>query len=75
MTSQIGTQTITLNILPDISKSKSNQTMEFGQLIEYNMKNIFLQKSCKQVISTLVSWLGHKIKTNCMKRHTVDPES
>ena len=55
MTSQIGTQTITLNILPDISKSKSNQTMEFGQLIEYNMKNIFLQKSCKQVISTLVS--------------------
>ena len=33
-------------ILPNISKRKENQTMKFGQLIEYNMRNIFLKKSC-----------------------------
>ena len=32
-------------ILLNISKSKGNQTVEFGQLIEYNMRNIFLEKS------------------------------
>ena len=42
MTSQDGTQTITINILPDISKSKDNQNVKFGQLIEYNVRNIFL---------------------------------
>ena len=25
---------------------KGNQTMKFSQLIEYNMRNIFLEKSC-----------------------------
>ena len=29
----------------DILKSKGNQTIKFGQLIEYNMRNIFLEKS------------------------------
>ena len=38
-------QTITLHILPNISRSKDNQTMKFAQLIEYNMRNIFLEKS------------------------------
>ena len=28
-----------------MSRSKGNQTMKFGQLIEYNMRNIFLEKS------------------------------
>ena len=32
-------------MLPDISRSKGNQTVKFGQLIEYNLKNIFLEKS------------------------------
>ena len=36
MTSQTGTQTIAVSILPDISKGKRNQTMKVGQLIEYN---------------------------------------
>ena len=44
MTSQLGKQAITIQILPDISRSKSNQTMKFGQLIEYNKRNIFFQK-------------------------------
>ena len=41
--SQSGKQTVP--ILPNISKSKGNQTMKFGQLMEYNMRNIFLEKS------------------------------
>ena len=34
-----------VNILLVISKSKDNQTMKFGQLMECNVKIIFLQKS------------------------------
>ena len=44
MTSQHGHQTITIFILPNSSRSKGNQIMKFGQLIEYNMRNIFLSK-------------------------------
>ena len=32
-------------MLTNISKSKGNQAMRFGQLIEYNMENIFLEIS------------------------------
>ena len=45
MTSQPGQQTIVIHILPNISRNKGNQAMKFGQLIEYNKKNIFLNKS------------------------------
>ena len=45
MTSQRGYQTIVIHILPNISRSKGNQTMKFGQLIECNMEIIFLEKS------------------------------
>ena len=44
MTSQPGLQTIAIHLLPHISQSKHNQTIRFGQLIEYNKRNIFLQK-------------------------------
>ena len=44
MTSQPGKQTITIHILLNMPRNKDNQTIKFGQLIEYNMKNIF-QKS------------------------------
>ena len=37
--------TIAIHILPNISRNKSNQTMEFGQLIKYNMRNIFTETS------------------------------
>ena len=37
MTSQLGKQTITIHILPNISRSKDNQTMKVGQLIKCNM--------------------------------------
>ena len=45
MTSQHGLQTIAIHVLSNISQSKGNQTMKFGQLIEHN-RNIFLQKLC-----------------------------
>ena len=45
MTSHAGEQTIAIYILPNFSRSKGNQTMNFGQLIEYNMRNIFVEKS------------------------------
>ena len=44
MTSQTGKQTITINIQPEFSRNKGNQTMKFGQLKEYKMTNIFLEK-------------------------------
>ena len=43
MTSQTGKQKITIHILPDTSRSKGDPTMEFGQFIEYNMRNMFLE--------------------------------
>ena len=43
MTSQPGLQTIAIHILPNISQSKGKQIMIFGQLIECNKSNIFLQ--------------------------------
>ena len=33
-------KTIALHMLPNISTSKDYQTMQFLQLIEYNMRNI-----------------------------------
>ena len=46
MTSQPGLQAIVVHILPNISQSKDNQTMIFGQLIGYKKRNIFFQKLC-----------------------------
>ena len=48
MASQPGKQTITIDILPNISRNKGNPIMKFGQLMEYNKKNIFLQKLCRK---------------------------
>ena len=45
MTSQPGKQATEIHILPNTSRSKGNPTMKIGQLIEYNMRNIFLTKS------------------------------
>ena len=44
MTSQPEKQLQYNTILPNISRSKGNMTMKFCQLLEYNMKNIFLEK-------------------------------
>ena len=44
MTSQPGQQTVTIHKLHNISPSKSNQAIEFCQVIEDNKRNTFLQK-------------------------------
>ena len=63
MTSQPGIQTIAIRILPNISRSKGNQTMKFGQLIEYILINIFLEKSCKNCAEgTIPKPFSKKIK-------------
>ena len=46
--SQPGQRRITINISLDISGIKGYQTIKFGQLVEYNKRNIFLPKSCKK---------------------------
>ena len=48
MTSRAGQQLITIQIFPNISKSKDNQTIKFGQLVENNEINIFLEISCSK---------------------------
>ena len=50
MTSQTGKQIITTHVLHNISRSKGNQTMNFGKLIEYNLRNTFSEKSCTECL-------------------------
>ena len=45
MTPQTGQEIITIYMLYNISRSKGNQKMKFAQLIKYNTKDIFLEKS------------------------------
>ena len=42
MISSTGKQTIVLHIFPNFLRNKSNQTIKFGQLREYNLGNCFL---------------------------------
>ena len=44
MMSQTEQQIIAINILCNIRRSKDNKAIKFGQLGEYNMRNIFLEK-------------------------------
>ena len=46
ITSQPGLQAIIIQVLPNISRSKGNQTTKLGQVIVYNKKYIFHQNSC-----------------------------
>ena len=45
MKSQPREQIIAIHTLSSISTSKDNLTMKFGQLIEYNMRHISVEKS------------------------------
>ena len=42
-TLQTGKQEITIHISPSISRSKGDQTVKFGQLIEYNVRIFFFK--------------------------------
>ena len=50
--SQPGYQTIKINILTIIWRSKGNQAMKFRQVIEYNLRNIVLQNSFRFFFKT-----------------------
>ena len=43
-----------IHIFPNISQSKGNQTMKFGQSIDYNKRNIFLQSYAENEAGRLV---------------------
>ena len=49
LASQPGKQIFAIHILPNISRSKSNQAIKFRQLVDNNVRNIFLQKSSKKM--------------------------
>ena len=60
--SQPGKQAITIDILPNISRSKGYHTIKFGQLIEYNVRNIFFcinqtENEAGRLVSDLISFL------------------
>ena len=44
MTSKTDKKIIKIDVVPNISRSKKHQAMKFSKLIEYNMRNIHLQK-------------------------------
>ena len=54
MASQTGSQTIAVYILLNISRSKGKQTMKLDQLIEYTMRNIFVEKSCTKFARQII---------------------
>ena len=54
MTSRNGQKIITIHILPNISRSKGNPTMKFGQIIKYSIRHIFVKKHAKHEIGKLV---------------------
>ena len=62
MTSEPGKQTIAIDILPYISRGKNNQTVRFGQLIEYNMRKIFLKNHTQNVMEKLIP----NLKFHCL---------
>ena len=56
MTSQTVILTITIRILSNFSLSKNSQTMKFILLIEYKMRNIFLEKSSPNSFNKNQNW-------------------
>ena len=54
MTSKPGKQTTAMSILSSISNSKNNEAMKSGQLIEHNMRNIFLKNHAQNVVEKLL---------------------
>ena len=62
MTSQSWEQTISMYTLPNTLRNKNNGTMTFGQLVEYNMGNVFLEKSYKKCRGTIPRSFPEKSK-------------
>ena len=77
VTSQPGKETFAMHILPSISKSKGNQTMKFGQLINITWGTFFFKKHTQIVLEILFPgpFLQNQnlayLWTNSLKLHTV----
>ena len=55
MTSQPGWQTLVIHILSNTLRSKGNQTIKFCQLINYNIRIIFIEKSDTQYDGEIIT--------------------
>ena len=64
---ETGKQTIKLDTLPNISRSRENQTMKLSQLLEYNVRNIFFKNQAKNETGRLVSNHLWFLKKLCMR--------
>ena len=53
-TLQSSSQTIAIHILPNISRSKGNHTVECSQVIKYKKRNIFFKNHAENVPERLV---------------------
>ena len=53
MVPQPGYQISAMHILPNTSRSKCNQTMKFGQLIEFTMKKFLLKNHTQNAVKKL----------------------
>ena len=73
MTSQPCQQTIVIHILPNTLRSEGNYTMKFGQLMECNMRNIFLEKSYAKCDGKTIP--RHFSKKCISKSVSLDPQS
>ena len=77
MMSQPGLPIIAIHICLNISRSKGNQSMKFGQLIGYNMRNIFVQNHTQNVLEKLFpgpflkNQIGVYLWINSLKFYTV----
>ena len=54
MTSHPGEQTIVMYILTNISRSKSNKAMKFGQSIEHKKRKFFFKNHAQDEVERLV---------------------
>ena len=74
MTLKTGQKIIKIPLLPNISRSIGNQVLKFGHLIKCNVRNIFLQKSCRKsgwrlvpdIFVILKSFIQGKIKWSAL---------
>ena len=65
MMSQTEVLNMAIYILLNISRSTDNKVMKFGPLVEYNMRNIFLEKSyAKSSGETIPRPLSKKSKSS-----------
>ena len=66
-------QIITIGILSNSSGSKGNKSMKFGKLIEFNMRNNFLEKSylkCGRESHTLFLKVHSQVSESSLKMMT-----